>query len=349
MAARLDGWLRALKEHGGSDLHLAAGSPPRIRAKGELQAIAGEAPLADAEIRDALREATSEEQWREYESGGDLDFAYGLAGVARFRVSYYTTLQGPAAVFRLVPEQALAIETLALPPAFEPLLSRRTGLVLLAAPHGSGRSTLCASIVDRIIGTSARVVVSIEDPIEVLHGRKQGVVLQREVGRDVPQWGEAFRAAERLDAEVIVAGDLPDAAALRAALHAAEGGRLVIAAVPVPGAVRAIERLVDLLPAGEQLEIRAALADNLLGVLSQVLLRRKDGNGRVAAHELLLTGPDVISSLREGELRELAAVLDAGKGAGMQSLDDSIDRLLKAGVVVQEEAARKAVERARFA
>ncbi|HVO29387.1 MAG TPA: ATPase, T2SS/T4P/T4SS family [bacterium] len=347
--ARIDSLLQLARAQGSSDLHLAGGAPPRIRVRGELEPLANAPALTTAELESAMSELLSAQERQEFSDFRDVEITYGLAGVARFRVSYYTTLQGPAAVFRLVPEQALAIETLALPPAFEPLLSRRTGLVLLAAPHGSGRSTLCASIVDRIIGTSARVVVSIEDPIEVLHGRKQGVVLQREVGRDVPQWGEAFRAAERLDAEVIVAGDLPDAAALRAALHAAEGGRLVIAAVPVPGAVRAIERLVDLLPAGEQLEIRAALADNLLGVLSQVLLRRKDGNGRVAAHELLLTGPDVISSLREGELRELAAVLDAGKGAGMQSLDDSIDRLLKAGVVVQEEAARKAVERARFA
>ena len=346
--ARIDTLLRAVRAQGSSDLHLSVGSPPRVRSRGELDPLPGGQPLSAAEVTDAIGELLSPGERAEFAESRDVEFTYGIPGVARFRVSYFATAQGPAAVFRLVPEAAIDLGTLVLPPAFESLLVRRSGLVLAAAPMGSGRSTICASIVDRIATTTSRLVVSLEDVVEVVHVRKQGVVMQREIGRDAQSWADGIDAALRLDAEVIVLGDLPDAATTRLALRAAEGGRLVVAAPAIPGAVRTLERLVENFPAEEQGEIRSQLADNLLGVLSQVLVRRKDGNGRVAAHELLLANADVASSLREGEIREISAVLEAGKSAGMLVLDDSLDKLVTGGVIAPEEAHRKAADKSRF-
>lgn len=347
--AKIDALLRTARAQGSSDLHLTTAAPPRIRARGELDPVPGFAPMSGPEIDDAIRELLTPAEQTEFDEWRDVEITYGLPGVARFRVSYFATVQGPAAVFRLVPETALGLETLSLPPAFDSLLVRRSGLVLVSAPAGSGRSTLCASIVDRIAATTSRMVVSIEDVVEVLHAKKLGVVLQREVGRDAPGWSDAIAAALRLDAEVLVVGDLPDAATTRLALRAAEGGRLVIAAPAVPGAVRTLERLVEQFPAVEQGELRSLLADNLLGVLSQLLVRRKEGGGRVAAHELLLASPDLASSLRDGEIREIGAILDAGKSSGMLSLDDSLEKLLRADAIGVEEAHRKATDKGRFA
>lgn len=347
--ARLDPLLQAMRSQGNTDLHLAAGAPPRVRARGELEPL----PLpsmAAADLDAAVRELLSEEHRAEFEEHRDVEFTYALPGVARFRASYFLTAQGPSAVFRLVPENAIPLAQLTLPPAFEPLLERRAGLIVVAVPRGSGRSTLMASIVDHLNGTSARTIVSLEDPVELLHRPKKGVVVQREVGRDTASYADGIRAALRSDAEVLVVGDVPDVSTAQLALRASEGGRLVLTFPAIPGAARTLERLVDDFPVEEQAEARRILADNLLGVLSQVLLRRKDGPSRVAAHELLLTGPDLIASLREGELGQVQAVLDTASGEGGQrAMDDALEQLLQAGAIAREEAHRKATDKSRFA
>lgn len=347
--ALLDSILSMVRTQGSTDLHLMANAPPRVRARGELDPLAGAVPLSAPELEQALGELLSPAERQELAEFHDVEATYALPGVGRFRLSCFHTAQGPAAVFHLVPDAAVPLAQLSLPPAFEPHLARRSGLLLIATPVGSGRSTLCASVVDRIATTSSRVVVTLEDPVEIVHARRQAVVLQREVGRDVSTWCEGIDAAMRLDAEVIVLGDLPDAATTRMALRVAEGGRLVIAAPAIPGAIRTLERLVDRFAPVEQAEIRALLADNLVGVLSQVLVRRKDGNGRVAAHEFLMPNTDVTSALREGDLRELAAVLDVGKQNGMRTLDDALDALVKASLITADEARRKASDKSRFA
>ncbi len=345
--ARLDPLFTLMRQQGSTDLHLAAGAPPRVRARGELDPLPQPALTAD-ELEAALRELLTPSQLDELAHYQDVEFTYGLPGIARFRGSAYRTVNGPAVVFRLVPEHAVPYDTLDLPPAFAPLLDRRTGLVLVAAPMGSGRTTLQASIVDRVNASSTRHVVSLEDPVEISHRPKKGLVVQREVGRDVVSFAEGVRAAMRSDAEVIMVGDLPDPETALLSLRAAEGGRLVIAFPAVPGASRTLGRLIESCPASQQNEARALLADNLCGVLSQVLLRRKDGLARVAAHELLLMNSDLNSAVRDGAFEQVDEILEAAKAQGMQSLDDSLARLVDAGVVTTLEAHRKASDKSRF-
>lgn len=345
---RLDPLLRLLVQQGGSDLHLAAGSPPKARNRGVLEPM-NIPPLTSEDVDISVRELLTEEAKGEFAKFKDVEFSHWVPGLARFRASYFLTEQGPAAVFRVVPEVALALEKLALPQQFEALLERRSGLVLVAAPMGSGRSTLLSSIVDRINTTSARHVVVLEEPIEMSHSRKQGVVMQREIGRDTATFESGVSAALRTDAEVLVVGNVPDHATTLALLTAAEGGRLVIALPAIPGVVRTLERLVETTPLERQAEVRALLADNLLGVLGQILVRRKDMPARVAAHELLLATPDLASALRDGDLRDVVSVIEAGKAAGMRSLDDSLAALVAQNVVATDEAHRKAIDKSRFA
>lgn len=345
--ARLDPLYRLLLQQGGSDLHLAAGSPPKIRNRGVLEAL-NMPPLSAEDVDLAMNELLTDEAKREFAKFKDVEFSHWVPGLARFRASYFLTAQGPAAVFRVVPEVALALDKLGLPPQFEALLERRAGLVLVAAPMGSGRSTLLASIVDRVNSTSARHVVVLEEPIEVSHPRKLGLVVQREIGRETETFESGVHAALRTDADVLVVGNVPDYATTLALLRAAEGGRLVVALPAIPGAVRTLERLVETTPPECQAEVRALLADNLLGVLGQILVRRQDMPARVAAHELLLATPDLASAIRDGDLRDVVSVIEAGKSAGMRSLDDSLAALIAQNVIAPEEAHRKAIDKARF-
>lgn len=347
MPSRLDPLFVLMRQQGSTDLHLSSGAPPRVRARGELEPMA-QPSFAAADIDAAVQELLSPEQKEERARFNDVEFTYLLPGVGRVRGSSFLTASGPSAVFRLVAESAVPLDTLGLPPAFAGLLERRSGLVLVAVPMGSGRSTLIASMIDRVNASSPRHLLSLEDPVEVVHKPKTGIVVQREVGRDVSSFAAGVRDAMRRDVEVIVVGDLPDHDTALLAMRAAESGRLVIAFPAVPGTARAIERLVETFPTGAQLEARALLADNLLGVLSQVLVRRKDGPSRVAAHELLLSHPDLTSALRDGELREINAVLEASKAEGMVPLDESLASLLKAGAIGREEAHRRATDKSRF-
>ena len=346
--SRLEPLFRLMVQQGSTDLHLAAGNPPRTRNRGVLEPLPMP-PLSAADLEEALRSMLTPEAQAEFAQFKDVEFSHAEPGLARFRASYFLTQQGPAAVFRLVPEVPVPLENIGLPPPFEALLERRAGLVLVAAPMGSGRSTLHASIVDRINASSARHVLSLEEPIELFHPRKRGLVMQREVGRDTASFESGVRAATRSDAEVLVVGNVPDPATTLELLRAAESGRLVIALPAFPGAVRTLERLVETVPAEMQAETRAMLADNLLGVLGQVLVRRKDLPQRVAAHELLVNTPDLASALREGELREIGSVIEAGRSMGMCSLDDSLATLVSQGVVAPEEAQRRAFDKSRFA
>src|SRR5215813_10989447 len=209
MARRLDGWLNKLKSTGGSDLHLGAGSPPRVRVKGELTPIE-DAPISDADLRAAMREIASEEQWREFESTGDLDFAYGLPGVARFRANYLMQNEGAGAVFRIVPEDIKTVEQLGLPPAIGALAQVSKGLVLVTGPTGSGKSTTLAAIIDAINANHEKHIVTIEDPVEFVHQNKKSVVSHREVGQHTGSFAEAVRGAIRQDADVVLFGEMRD-------------------------------------------------------------------------------------------------------------------------------------------
>jgi len=346
--ARLHELLLLLKERGGSDLHLAAGLAPRIRLHGELHALEGRAQLEHEGLLELLREVVSEEQWREYRKSGDLDFAYGLSGLARFRCNYLTQENGAAAAFRLIPETIVPLEALALPRAIEDLAHLQQGLVLVTGPTGSGKSTTLASIIDRINRTYAKHVVTIEDPVEFVHQNRRSIFSQREVGTDTESFGTALRAAIRQDADVILVGEMRDLETISLAITAAEMGALVFGTLHTNGAANTIDRLIDAFPADQQAQVRTMLAESLAAVVSQLLLRTADGQGRCAVAELLLKTPGLPNVIREGNTPMITSIIQSGRGIGMQLMDDALMAVVESGRVTARDAYMKAVNKQRF-
>ena len=346
--ARIDELFRYLKRKGGSDLHLAAGLAPRIRLHGELHPVEGAPVLDDAHLRKLLREVADERQWADFERRNDLDFAYGLEGVARFRANYFRQERGAGAVFRIIPERIIPLEELSLPPALEQLANLSQGLVLVTGPTGSGKSTTLASILDRINATSARHVVTIEDPVEFVHQNKRCTFTQREIGTDAESFATALRAAMRQDAGVILVGEMRDSETIGLAITAAEMGALVFGTLHTNGAVKTVDRILDAFPPEQQPQVRAMLAESLAGIVSQLLIRTADGEGRAAAIELMLRGPGLGNIIREGNAGLLGSFIQGGRGRGMQSMDDALFGLVQAGRIAAAEAYLKASDKKRF-
>jgi twitching motility protein PilT len=321
---------------------------PRVRVHGALASVEGGRPLAADELAGVLREAVSEAQWREFSTAGDLDFALGLAGVARFRANYLRQENGPSAVFRTIPETIASLDQLGLPPAVGRLAELRSGLVLVTGPTGSGKSTTLAAIVDRINRTAARHILTIEEPVEFLHAPAQSVFSQREVGSDTSSFAAALRAAIREDADVVLVGELRDLETIALTLRAAEMGALVFGTLHTNSAAKTIDRLIDAFPAEEQAQARISLSESLAAVVAQLLVPRADGTGRVAALELLLRTPGLPNLIREGNLPMLQTVMQGGRAQGMQVMDDALAALVETEVITAREAYLKAHEKTRF-
>jgi twitching motility protein PilT len=345
---RLHQLLRTTREQGGSDLHLVSGLEPRIRRHGALEPLEGEPALDAGALAAILAEGVGEDSWREFERTGDLDFAIAVAGVARFRGNYLRQEHGPSAVFRTIPERIASLEELALPPVLARLAELRSGLVLVTGPTGSGKSTTLAAIIDRINRTSARHIVTIEEPVEFVHTNQRSVFSQREVGADTVSFAAALRAAIRQDADVILVGEMRDLETISLALKAAEMGALVFGTLHTNSAAKTIDRLIDVFPADEQPQARLSLSESLAAIVAQLLLPRADGAGRVAVHEILLRTPALPNLIREGNVPMLANVLQAGKKDGMQLLDETLWDLVQRKVVTARDAAAKAQDKARF-
>jgi twitching motility protein PilT len=345
---RLEALLRFTHQQSGSDLHLAAGMEPRIRRHGALEAVPGWAALQAPELEALLAEGVSPAQWSEYRATGDLDFALGLAGVARFRGNYLRQENGPSAVFRTIPERIATAEELGLPPAVAKLADLTAGLVLVTGPTGSGKSTTLAAIVDRINRSSARHIVTIEEPVEFLHRPNRSVFSQREVGSDTATFAGALRAAIRQDADVVLVGEMRDRETMSLALRAAEMGALVFGTLHTNSAAKTIDRLIDVFPADEQAQVRISLAESLAAIVAQVLVPRADGEGRVAAIELLLRTTALAGIVREGNLPMLQSVMQGGRGLGMQLLDDALAQLVEAKTISPRDAYLKALDKSRF-
>ena len=310
--AAVDALLVALKERSGSDLHLAAGTPPRLRVKGNLDAIEGQPALDDASLRALLREIVSAEQWAEYEAGGDLDFAYGLPGVARFRANYLVQQNGAGAVFRIIPEKIQTAEQLGLPPVILKLADLNKGLVLVTGPTGSGKSTTLAAIVDHINRNHAKHIVTIEDPVEFVHENQKSTLSHREVGTHTQGFGPALRAAIRQDADVVLVGEMRDRETIALAITAAEMGMLVFGTLHTNSAAKTIDRIIDAFPAKEQNQVRISLSESLAAVVSQLLVPTADGKGRCAVHEILLRTSGLPNIIREGKITMLNSLIEGG-------------------------------------
>ena len=346
--ARLHELFRHLKDHDGSDLHRGATQPPRIRVHGELEVVEHWAALSSDELEAMQREIVTEEQWQEYESSGDLDFAYGLEGVARFRANYLRQENGAGAVFRIIPERILTVEELGLPDAVRKLADLRRGLVLVTGPTGSGKSTTLAAIIDRINNTYSKHIVTIEDPVEFVHPNKKCVISQREVGTDTTSFAAALRVAIRQDADVVLVGEMRDLETISLTITAAEMGMLVFGTLHTNSAAKTVDRLIDAFPANQQNQIRTTLAESVVAIVSQLLLRTADGDGRCAAHEILLKTSALPNIIREGNTPMLTSIIQGGRSFGMQTMDDSLFELVESGRVTAKAAMSKATEKSHF-
>jgi len=346
--ARLDELFRYLKDNTGSDLHLGAALELRIRRHGHLEKVAGWPVLSDADLQGLLHEIATEKQWEHFTSKLDLDFAYGLEGVARFRANYLHQENGVGAVFRIIPEEIIPLEKLRLPPATESLAHLEHGLVLVTGPTGSGKSTTLASIVDKINETHDRHIVTIEDPIEFVHPNKKSTISQREVGTDTESFASALRAAIRQDPNVILVGEMRDYETISLAITAAEMGVLVFGTLHTNSASKTIDRVIDVFPTDQQRQVRGMLASSLAAVASQLLLRTADGKGRLAAIELLLRTPGLANVIREGNTPMINSIIQGGKKEGMQMMDDALLAFAREGRITGEDAWLKATNKKRF-
>lgn len=343
----IDALFDAMLAKGASDLHLSVGYPPMLRLRGELSPL--EAPALDPErMRSLLYEILEPEQRQRFESELDLDFAYALGSRARFRANYLWKTTGPGAVFRVIPTTILSAEQLGLPPSILSLADRRAGLVLVTGPTGSGKSTTLAAMISHINHARDGHILTVEDPVEFVHEPARCQVTHREVGAHTPTFADAIRSAGRENADVILVGELRGPETMRLALQLASFGVLVFATVHTNSAAATIDRFVNAFPAGQQPAIRGMLAESLAGVVAQQLLRRKDGSGRVAVHEVLVGTTGVSATIREGRTAMIPSLIQGGRRDGMQSMDAALERLVREGVVSAADALDKALDKEAF-
>ncbi len=346
--AQIDALLERMGALDASDLHLKSGEAPRFRIRGDLERYDARGVVAPAEVDAYVREILRPEQARRLDATGELDFGYGDVRRGRYRVNAFRDLSGPAAAFRRIPGVVPSIRDLALPDSVEHFAHLRSGLVLFTGATGSGKTSTMASLLDVINSQHRRHIVTLEDPIEFLHEPKKSLVRQRGVHEDVPDFATGIRNALREDVEVLLLGEMRDLESIRLALTAGEVGVLVFATLHTNGAAASCDRIVDVFSAEEQPQIRAMLSQSLAGIVSQVLLRRIDGRGRIPAVEVLHATPAVGSMIRENKVQEIANVIQTGKAAGMQTMDDALEALVAAKRVDPREAWAYATNRVRF-
>ena len=329
--------MAAVIERGGSDLHLNPGRPPVARVNGKLVHLA-ETVLTDEAAEALCRELCGAEQVREVEQRGTTDFGLAHPSGNRFRVSVLRQRGRWSAVLRLIPSKLLSFEQIGLPESCRELLSRPRGLVLVTGPTGSGKTTTLATMIDWINTNLDRHIVTIEDPIEYYHEHKQGLVTQREVGTDVESFPEAMRRVLRQDPDVVLLGEMRDLDTIASAVTAAETGHLVFGTLHTTGSARTVDRMIDAFPANQQEQIRAQLSVSIVAVISQVLLPRKDGKGRVAAFEVMLMNPAIGNLIRKNETNKIPSTIQTSRRAGMITLDDSLLELVRQGLITREVA-----------
>jgi twitching motility protein PilT len=347
MANRIDSLLGLLVEQGGSDLHLCSGNPPRLRLRGDLVTVKSR-ELGSDETLALLDELMGELARATFERDAAVDFAYEIAGRARFRVNIYRHIGGVGAVFRAIPHAIPTVDDLGLPAVLKTFTQPKKGFVLITGPTGSGKSSTVAALVDQINGSRKGHIVTIEDPIEFVHARKRCLVSQREVGVDSPSFVAALKSALREDPDVIVVGEMRDLETIALAVSAAETGVLVFGTLHTSGAVATVDRIVNAFHAEEQARIRTMLSTSLVGIASQTLVRRADGRGRLPAVEVLVNTPAISNMLREGKTDQLANAIQAGGLQGMQTLDTALRKMLDANLIGGDEAYLHSVVKSDF-
>ncbi|MBI5231966.1 MAG: PilT/PilU family type 4a pilus ATPase [Coriobacteriales bacterium] len=338
----VDDLLRLLLDRGGSDLHITVGSPPGLRLRGEIIPVENVRPLTPRDTMEMILGLLSEEQRRRFETELELDFAYSIPGVSRFRSNVFQQRNSMGAVFRVIPIKIPTIDDLALPKVCSYLADRPRGLVLVTGPTGSGKSTTLAAMIDHINDSRAVHIITLEDPIEFMHRNKLSYVNQREIGEDTHSFASALKRVLRQDPDVILVGEMRDLETISAAITAAETGHLVLATLHTTGAPESVDRIIDVFPPHQQAQVRMQLSTTLQGILSQTLLRSTDGRSRVMAMEIMLGIPAISNLIREGKTHQMMTIIQGGAQLGMQSLDQHLKNLLQAGKITFEEAVSKA-------
>jgi twitching motility protein PilT len=345
--ATIDRLFDAMLAEDGSDLHLAEGQPPKIRRHGRLVTL-DQPALTGEMMRGYLQGICSAERWQHFLEAGDADFAYAYADKARFRSNYFNQTHGMGAVFRTIPSRIKTLAELNLPPVLKSFGLLRSGMVLVTGPTGSGKSTTLAAIIDLINETSARHILTIEEPIEFVHPNKRSIVCQREVGTDLHSFADGLRTAGRQDCDVILVGEMRDYETISLAVSAATTGSLVFGTLHTNSAVKTVDRIIEAFPAAQQAQIRTMLADSLKGVCAQILLRTADDKGRIACNEILLSNSALANTIREGKTPNIRNIIQAGRNQGMQLMDDAIQKYLADQKITGEEAYMKATDKTRF-
>lgn len=345
--ARIDAFFKLMNEQKASDLHLISGQQPVLRVRGDLERVKFKV-LDDNDLRSMLYEITPEDKIKVFEETGDLDFAYEIPGLARYRANYFMQLNGIGAVFREIPSEILTAEQLGLPQVINRLAMLPRGLVLVTGPTGSGKSTTLAAIIDEANRRRKDHIITIEDPIEFVHKSKNCVVNHREVKNHTRSFATALRAALREDPDIILVGEMRDLETIRLAIEAADTGHLVFSTLHTNSAAKTVDRIIEVFPSGEQAQIRSTLADGLRAVISQALFKRIDVKGRIAVLEILIATHAVRAMIREGKTHQIISAMQTGKKYGMQTLDDGIAVHLQSGRISPEEAYMKCVDKERF-
>jgi twitching motility protein PilT len=331
----------------GSDLHFIAGDPPRIRLYGDLTPLRGEALSADF-TREALYEIMPTKAQQRFEKQDGADFAYTLAELGRFRVNVMRQLNGMGAVFRAIPSKALSMDELNLPESVRTLARANNGLILVTGKTGSGKSTTLAAMIDDINKRDKGHILTVEDPIEFVHQRKNCLISQREIGAHAQSFSQALHSGLREDPDVILVGELRDLETIQIAVTAAEMGILVMGTLHTNGAAQTVDRIINVFPSDKQSHVRTMLSTSLRGVISQQLLQRADRQGRVAALEILVNNSAVANLIRQGKLDQLENTMQSGAATGMRTMDTSIQGLLDQRLISGKEAYKKAINKARF-
>ena len=330
-----------------SDLHISAGLPPMIRVHGDVRRINLPA-LLHKDVHAMVYDIMNDAQRKQYEEFLETDFSFEIPNLARFRVNAFNQNRGAAAVFRVIPSKVLTLDELNCPKTFKDIANQPRGIVLVTGPTGSGKSTTLAAMVDYVNETEYGHILTIEDPIEFVHESKRCLINQREVARDTQSFNAALRSSLREDPDVILVGEMRDLETIRLALTAAETGHLVFGTLHTSSAAKTIDRIVDVFPAAEKDMVRAMMSESLRAVISQTLLKTKDGTGRVAAHEIMIGTPAIRNLIRENKVAQMYSAIQTGQNAGMQTLDQCLADLVRRNIVSGAEARLRAANKDNF-